>query len=133
MLLLIPAVWVTVFLALAGSTRPLREAALAAFTGVAIAVLAFTEALSPFHALSFAWLATAWALLLCALVAERRRRIGPGARRVWDMFRTRIWDATDRLSAAVLLFFVLGTLASALLYPIVNSDSLTAHSVRVFF
>ena len=133
MLVLPGAVWTALFLAFAGSKRPVREAALAAFTGVAIGMLTFTEVLSPFHALSFAWLSTCWALFFCAVVVLLRRRIRLGTDRVRQALLGRTWDATDRVVAAVLLFFAAGTLLSALLYPIVNFDSLTCHSVRVFF
>ena len=73
--ILLVAVWASLFLALAGSQRPLREAALGAFTGVAIAMLTFTEALSAFHALSFTWLSLCWAVLLVLILVLLRHRI----------------------------------------------------------
>ena len=126
------AVWLAVFLAWMGSEKRAREAALLAFTAVSVAVLVFSELLSPFHALRLWWLVLLWAALLLAVSVACRTRIVRGWRRVRSASLPP-WTVWEWLTAGILVAFGLGTLASALLYRIINHDSLTYHMPRVFF
>jgi len=133
MLLALPAAgWAAVFLARLGDTRSAREAALVAVSVVGVAILVFTEVLSQFGALSLGPLAACWTTLLIVLVATLRSRIAVGLRGL----RSRVhepWGRWEWMTALVLGGFAVGTLCSALLYPIINSDSLSYHMPRVFF
>ena len=128
---LIVAAWVALTLALIDGARPAREAALAALTAVWVAMLAFTQLLSVFGALSFVWLALCWAVMLATLLVVFRARILSGLAAGREAASGGNWSALDLAVAATLLFLGAGTLLSALLYPIVNYD--TCHAVRVFF
>jgi hypothetical protein len=99
---------------------------------VGAAILVFTEALSRFDALSLGPLAACWTTLLVILVATLRSRVAAGLRGI----RSRVaepWGRWEWATALVLGGFAVGTLCSALLYPIINSDSLSYHMPRVFF
>lgn len=133
MLLALPAAaWAAGFLARLGQGRSAREAALVAVSVVGVAILAFTEVLSRFEALSAAPLAACWAALLIALVVAMRSRISAGLRCLRSREPER-WGRWEWITALVLGVLAVGTLCSALLYPIVNSDSLAYHMPRVFF
>lgn len=133
MALVLPAaVWLAVFLAWLGPEKPAREAALVAFTAVSLAVLLFSDLLSPFRALRFEWLVALWAAVLLVIAVAFRTQIAEGVVHFGAALRTDR-GGWQRLGAVVLLAFAAGTLLSALLYPIVNSDSLTYHMPRVFF
>lgn len=129
---LIPAVWVIACLLLLGSGLRLRESSLGAFTVVAVAVIGSTELLTLVSALNATAVGITWLALLVAVSAAGRRRITQGAAKL-RMMASVSFSPADWLTAAVLALFGLGTLASALLYPPANYDSLTAHMPRVFF
>jgi len=133
MLLALPAaVWAAVFLARLGDRRPAREDALVAASVVGVAILVFTEVLSRFGALSLGALAACWTTLLIVLVATLRSRIAVGLRGLRSLV-PEPWGRWEWMTALVLGGFAVGTLCSALLYPIINSDSLSYHMPRVFF
>ena len=132
MLILPVAVFAVVSLSLLNGRRPAREAALVAASVVGLAVLLFTVVLSWFHALVFGWLVACWAVLLATLIVVLRGRIAEGFRRLRSTF-SHSWGPWEWVTAVVVAAFAVGTLLSALLYPIVNSDSLTYHMPRVFF
>lgn len=121
-----------VFLMLLGYARPYREAALAAFTAVSALLLFITEALSPFAAITQAWLTLAWATAAIATGVAARRRIADGAARIIHSTRAR-FSSRDWVFTVLVSVFLLGTLASATLYPTTNYDSLSYHMPRVFF
>jgi len=131
--LLLVAVFAVLFLSLVREDRPLREAALIGFTALWIAMLILTRGLSLFHALATPWIASTWALLLGAWGIANRERIRTGATVLRERFVHSNRDRIDWWFAGTVSVFAAGTLASALLYPIVNFDSLTCHAARVFF
>ncbi len=126
------AVFAVVSLSLLNGRRPAREAALVAASVVGLAVLVFTVVLSSFHALVFGWLVASWAVLLVTLIATLRGRIAEGFRRLRSTFSDS-WGPWEWVTAVMVAGFAIGTLLSAVLYPIINSDSLTYHMPRVFF
>ena len=117
--LLLPVVWLLLFLAIVGSQEGLRVAAVTAFAAVTTIVLVSTEVLSLLHVLSFTWLALSWATAALVLGYALRGRIrhGLSTLREQQLFR---WDRVDSVVAAVLAVFALGTLASAL--PLFEPD-----------
>ncbi len=133
MLVLPAAAWAVVFLVVFAGRSLMRQAALVATTAVSGALLVFTVVLSHARALTFGWLTTCWAVLLLVLASWLRTRLRPGWLALRRSLRHRDWGLWEWLTAAVLGFFALGTLLSALLYPIMNSDSLAYHMPRVFF
>ena len=132
MLLLPVGVWTVVFLALFNGRRPAREAALAAASVVGLAVLVFTQVLSLFHGLVIQWLVVCWVLLVAALAATLRSRVAAGSRRLASLIPDP-WGRWEWVTVVVLGGFAVGTLLSALLYPITNVDSLAYHMPRVIF
>lgn len=124
--------WLIATLALYGSGHGLRTSAIAAFSATAATVLATTEVLSLMNALTAPWLWSVWGALTVGVALLARDRLAQGARRLSATLavrRSRSWW----LFASVFALFGVGTLASALLYPPANFDSLTAHMPRVFF
>jgi len=121
-----------VVLAALGCERSLRESTLAGITAISLATLVLTQVLSTLGALQHGWLVAGWTLLLAMLAVLLRSRVAAGYRRLRTNFLP-TWGAWEWLTAAILTVIILGTLASALLYPIVNSDSLSYHMPRVFF
>src|SRR5574340_332614 len=131
MSVLIPIAWVCVTLALIGVGRGLRESAIVGLTAVGVLVLVFTEALSVPRALLPLPLAACWIAAIAIVAVGGRQDIAAGARRVRSAAKMS-HDRGDAVFAGVLGLFALGTLLSAVLYPITNYDSLTYHMTRVF-
>lgn len=125
------AVWAVVFLRLLRPGRTVREAALLALTAVMVAVVALTEGLSAIGAVTPLAVSLGWLVVLAAALVSFWRDIGPGL----SFLRASLpkLDRVDRAATLTLAVFFGGTLLSALLYPVVNYDSLTAHMPRVFF
>jgi hypothetical protein len=133
MLLILPlAVWGAAFLARLATGRTAREAALVAASVVGVAIVVFTEALSRFNLLALSGLAACWTVLLIVLVAILGSRIAVGFQGLRSLI-PEPWGRWEWMTALVLGGFAIGTLLSALLYPIINSDSLSYHMPRVFF
>ena len=133
MALVLPiAVWISVSVAWLGNQRPAREAALVGFSAVAVAILVFSELLSPLHALAMPWLAFLWSILLASVLVTGRRYLVNGWRRLPELSPAK-WGGWEWATGAVLFVFAVGTMLSALLYPTTNYDSLTYHMPRVFF
>jgi len=119
-----------VLLSRMGSGRSRREGVLIAFTAVAIATLLITQVLSSFSALTLVWVAGSWVMLTLGVFVALRRSIAEG----WARLREMHWPDLDRIDwlvAACLGAFGVATLASALLYPTTNFDSLFYHMPRV--
>lgn len=133
MVVLVIGVWLVLFLALLDGDRTMRAAALAAFTAVSAIVLVSTEVLSLFGALALPWLALSWAVLLLVALLALKRYLPAGLGRARKALATGSWQRWEWFTAGILGVFLTGTLLSALLYPTVNYDSLTAHLPRVFF
>jgi len=130
--ILIPAAWTIAFLALLGAGRPAREAALIAFTVITAAVLVLIETLSAFAAITPLWIGASWAGLSVLGAILLRTRVVAGVARLREPVAER-WGAWDVVTALVLGIFAAGALASALLYPATNNDSLAYHMPRIFF
>lgn len=130
--MLILLAWLTGFLALAGRDRPLRESAIAAFSGVTVFMLLSTEVLSLLGAIRLVPVAASWlAALLLVLIAQRTYVVA-GARRLRE-FRPPSLATVERLIAGVIGAFAAGGLFAALAYPTTNWDSLVYHLPRVLF
>lgn len=125
------AVGAAVFFGLLRPGRTVREAALLALTVVMTAVVALTEGLSAVGAITPVALSLAWLTVLGAALAWCWRGIRPGLAHLRASVPAP--DRADRAVAVTLAVFLGGTVLSALLYPVVNYDSLTAHMPRVFF
>ncbi len=133
MMVLLPLTfWLLGTFTAAGDGRSWREAGLLSFTWCGVAVLASTQLLSLFGLLTAPGVALSWVLALLALAIWGRARVLAAVARVRAVSKpgagTGTWAA-----AVVIAVFAVGALASALLYPPTNADSLAYHMPRVFF
>lgn len=124
--------WATLFLALLDARWRARLAAVAAFTVVATLVPAITELLSLAHAITPLWVSVAWVAVLAVAAFTLRSRLAGGVQRLRGIAHYRP-KLPDILTALVLGGFAAATLATGLLYPVTNSDSLAYHMPRVLF
>lgn len=131
MLLAPLALGAVVFLRFAAGERSLREAALLALTILMVALVAITEILSLFGVVAGPPLLAMWLVALAVAAVWSRRSLRPGVSRLRAAMQN--LHAANAPASVVLVLFGAGTLLSALLYPVVNYDSLTAHMPRVFF
>ncbi|MDZ4169202.1 MAG: hypothetical protein U1E26_06055 [Coriobacteriia bacterium] len=132
MVVVVALVWMTVFVGLLANPMRFREAALAAFTLIGVALLVITEGLSLFSAISPVAVALSWLSILLASCVLLWRHLPAG----YDRLRGRVRVRPGRADAAFLSvvgLFAAGSLARAVLYPPSNWDSLTYHLPRVFF
>ena len=132
MVLLLALAFGVAFFGLAGRNIPLREAAVGAWAIVSVAVVALAEALSLGSAISRGNLALGWCLVCIALIIAWWRVIPTGFRLTLGVCRMPL-DRGTRFRAVIIGVFAVGTLTAALLYPVVNWDSLTYHMPRVYF
>jgi len=128
--IVLPTVWALVALSALGRTGKIRWSAIAALTFTVFLVMVATEALSVASLLSLPWVALFWIGCISAITVLQRKPIRLGWQHLRRLRSVRL-DPMDRVTAGVLAFFLTGTLLSAVLYPIVNFDSLTVHMPRV--
>jgi len=132
MAILVVFAWVIVSLAVLDEQVAFRESALIGLTAIGLLIVVSTEVLSLFRGITTPHIISLWLAVVLLAAFGLRDRVSSG----WAILRR--WrphelGPVDWVPAAALFVLFGGTLASALLYPTTNYDSLAYHMPRVFF